>query len=78
MGRIEKYPLERLKDKNIKVSFDCPLCNGTRIEMRNSDDIDFWKGVKCTKCNALVLLDSMSLAVIRDEPTPKGTSRRTP
>lgn len=67
MGRIEKYPLDRMKDKHVKLSFECPQCIGTRIEMNDREDISFWKGVKCPKCSSLVLLDDLSVTVVQDE-----------
>ena len=75
MGRIEKYPLERMKDKSVELSFNCPQCIGTRIEMNDSDDISFWKGVKCPKCGSLILLDDLSVTVVRESTTeaPKQT-----
>lgn len=72
MGRIDKFPLERMRDKEVKLSFDCPQCRGTRIQMSDSDDMSFWKGVRCPKCKALILLDSLSVTVVKED----GVSRR--
>ena len=79
MGRIEKYPLERMKDKEIKLSFDCPHCVGSRIEMNNEEDISFWKGVECPKCKALILLDDLSVTVVSEGArTTRGRQKQTP
>ncbi|UCD92846.1 MAG: hypothetical protein JSV43_02700 [Methanobacteriota archaeon] len=67
MGRIDKYPLERMRDKEVKLSFHCPLCRGTRIQMSDSEDMSFWKGVRCPKCKALVLLDNLSVTVVKED-----------
>lgn len=80
MGRIEKYPLERMKDKSIRLSFTCPQCIGTRIEMNDEEDISFWKGIKCPKCESLILLDDLSVTVVKEgstteEPTRTPSSR---
>lgn len=66
MGRIEKFPLERMKDKGLKLSFSCPQCIGTRIEMNDREDISFWKGVRCPKCDSLILLDDLSVTVVME------------
>lgn len=63
---IDKVTLDRLKDKVIHLSFDCPYCKSSRIEMRDSQAQDFWEGVRCGKCRALVILDSLSVVVIKD------------
>ncbi len=79
MGRIEKYPLDRMKDKSIKLSFICPQCVGTRIEMNDREDISFWKGVKCPKCDSLILLDDLSVTVVTEDiQTTTKTPKRKP
>lgn len=65
-----------MKDKSIKLSFNCPQCIGTRIEMNDREDISFWKGIKCPKCESLILLDDLSVTVVKEELTteaPKQT-----
>lgn len=66
MGIIDKYSLDRLEGARIEVAFDCPRCKKQRIRMRADSDLDFWDGVECPKCNAKIILDSFSLAVIRE------------
>ncbi|MFQ5883472.1 MAG: hypothetical protein ACE5IO_00055 [Thermoplasmata archaeon] len=79
MGRIDKFPLERMRDKEVELSFDCPQCRGTRIQMSDSDDMSFWKGVRCPKCKTLILLDSLSVTVVKEDgASRKGTPKRTP
>jgi len=63
--RIDKYTLDRLRDRGIRISFNCPYCQGARLELKNPEDLDPMQGVTCFKCKALVLLDSLSLTVIR-------------
>ncbi len=74
MKLIDKYPIERMRDKEIKLSFQCPYCKSYRIEMIHQDDVNFWKGVKCMKCKALVVLDNLSVLVIR-EGMMRGTGQ---
>ncbi len=66
MKLIDKYPIDRMRDKAVKLSFQCPYCKSWRIEMNRPEDMSLWNGVKCVKCKALVLLDSLSVVVIRE------------
>ena len=66
MGLIDKYSLDRLGDSRVELAFDCPRCKKQRIRMSAESDLDFWDGVECPKCNAKIILDSFSLAVIRE------------
>jgi DNA-directed RNA polymerase subunit RPC12/RpoP len=63
---IDKYPLDRMRDKNIELSFACPYCLGSRIEMLGRSEQEYWEGVRCPKCGTLVVLDSLSVVTIRD------------
>ena len=69
MRLVEKYPIERMKDKGLKLSFQCPYCKSSRIEMSRPEDMNFWRGVKCAKCKTLVVLDSLSVLAIRENMT---------
>jgi len=66
MKLIDKYPIERMKDKAVRLSFQCPYCKSWRIEMNRPEDMSFFKGVQCAKCKTLVLLDSLSVVVVRE------------
>ena len=66
MGSIDKYPIDRMADKAVRLSFQCPYCKSWRIEMNCPEDMSMWKGVKCVKCKALILLDSLSVVVVRE------------
>ena len=66
MKLIDKYPIERMKDKGVKLSFQCPYCKSWRIEMNRPEDMGFLNGVRCAKCKTLVLLDSFSVVVVRE------------
>ena len=66
MTRIDKYTLDRLRDRGLRLSVDCPQCRGTRLALAGSAGPDSLDGVTCVKCKALVILDSLSLTVIRE------------
>ena len=66
MTLIDKYPLDRLRGKGLALSVNCPYCQGTRIEIKNEKDLDPFGGVRCFKCKALIVLDALSLTVIRE------------
>ncbi|MBI4415565.1 MAG: hypothetical protein HY557_01105 [Euryarchaeota archaeon] len=66
MTRIEKYTLDRMKGRALSLSFECPHCRGARLEIRPKESADPWEGVRCFKCKALVVLDGLSLTVIRE------------
>ncbi len=72
MTLIDKYTLDRMKGREMRVSFDCPYCQGARIELKDAADLGPMGGVRCFKCKALILLDSLSLTVIR-EPAIRPT-----
>jgi ssDNA-binding Zn-finger/Zn-ribbon topoisomerase 1 len=69
---IEKYSLDRLRRKGLEISFKCPYCSSARLSMRSKEDMDFWGGVQCPKCNARVVLDSLTLVAMRDGEAPEG------
>ncbi len=67
MGRIvDKVPLDRLQDKELKISLLCPYCKSTRITLAGAQSSDALEGVDCPKCEAHILLDSMSLVVVKE------------
>lgn len=70
MTRIDKYSLDRMKRKGVALSFRCPYCEGARLEMKTAQDLDPLEGIRCYKCKAQIVLDSLSLTVIRERPRP--------
>lgn len=67
MSRIlDKVSLDRLQDKDLKVSLLCPYCKSVRIALAGGQSTGTWDGVDCPKCGAHILLDSMSVVVIKD------------
>ncbi|MEW5937569.1 MAG: hypothetical protein AB1665_07115 [Candidatus Thermoplasmatota archaeon] len=74
MGSIvDKYPLDRLQGRGLELSFLCPYCGRSRIVMRSADALNYWNGVECRKCHCRVVLDSLSLLVLKE--MPEFTSR---
>jgi len=69
---IDKYTLDRMKGRAIRISFDCPYCQSARIELKDLGDLGPMEGVRCFKCKALILLDGLSLTVIR-EPAARAS-----
>ena len=65
MGKISKYTIDRLEERNIELRFDCPYCGGTRIGLKYKNQEDFWNGVVCHKCKSRVILDSLNLTVLK-------------
>jgi DNA-directed RNA polymerase subunit RPC12/RpoP len=63
---VDKVSLDRLKDRQLQVSFLCPYCKSARISLDSSQSIDSWNGVDCPKCSAHLLLDSLSVVMIKD------------
>jgi len=63
---IDKYTLDRMRGRGVRLSFDCPYCQGARLEMKDAEGLDPLEGVRCFKCKALVVLDGLSLTVIRE------------
>ncbi len=67
---VDKVSLDRLKDRELQVSFLCPYCKSTRINLDSSRSLDSWNGVDCPKCDAHLLLDSLSVVMIKDGLPP--------
>ncbi len=72
MTVIDKYPLDRMRGRGVRISFNCPYCQGARLELSDLENQDPLEGVRCFKCKALIVLDALSLTVIR-EPGRGGT-----
>ena len=70
MTLIDKYTLERMRGRGVRISFDCPYCQGARLELKDTKSLDALEGVRCFKCKALVVLDGLSLTVIREVAPP--------
>lgn len=69
---VDKVSLDRLKDRELQISFLCPYCKSTRIALDSSRSTDSWNGIDCPKCGAHLLLDSMSIVMIKDAPQPRN------
>lgn len=69
---LDKVSLDRLGDKELKVSLLCPYCKSTRITLCATQSVKEWEGINCPKCGAHILLDSMSLVVIKEGATPSA------
>lgn len=70
---VDKVTLDRLKDRELHVSFLCPYCKSARISLDSTQSLDSWNGVDCPKCSAHLLLDSVSVVMIKDAPIPRAT-----
>ncbi len=68
---VDKISLDRLMDRDLQVSFLCPYCKSTRITLTASQTMDSWNGIDCPKCEAHILLDSVSLVVIKETLPPE-------
>ncbi len=65
MGRIRKYGMDRLEERNIELRFDCPYCGRSKIALKYQSQEDLWNGVVCHKCKNRVILDNISLTVVQ-------------
>ena len=70
MTLIDKYTLDRMRGRGVRLSFDCPYCQGARLELKDLQGLGPLEGVRCFKCKALVVLDGLSLTVIREAAPP--------
>ncbi len=70
---VDKVSLDRLKDRQLQVSFLCPYCRSARISLDSSQSLDSWNGVDCPKCSAHLLLDSLSVVMIKDAVVARPT-----
>lgn len=74
---LDKIPLERLRDKKLRVSLLCPRCVSSRISLGFANSSDTWRSVACPKCGADIMLDSLSLVVLLEKLMPTGDERQT-
>jgi predicted RNA-binding Zn-ribbon protein involved in translation (DUF1610 family) len=75
---VDKVTLDRLKDRELRVSFLCPYCKSIRISLDASRSADAWNGVDCPKCGAHLLLDSLSVVMIKDAAIPPQAQVTSP
>jgi len=71
---VDKVTLDRLRDRELRVSFLCPYCKSARIDLDASRSVETWNGIDCPKCGAHILLDSVSVVVIKDAVAPTRMS----
>ena len=65
---VDKVSLDRLRDRELHMSFLCPYCKAARIVLDVAHSTGSLNGVDCPKCGAHILLDSVSIVVIKDSP----------
>jgi hypothetical protein len=69
---LDKVSLDRLGDKDLKVTLLCPHCRSTRITLAAEHSTGTFKPIGCPKCGAEVMLDSLSLVVMKEAPARPG------
>ena len=69
---IDKYGLDRLQKRGLEIAFKCPYCRSTRLFMKQRDELDYWSGVTCPKCGSKVILDTLTLVVMRENGAPSN------
>ncbi|MGQ0797959.1 MAG: hypothetical protein ACT4OI_08890 [Methanobacteriota archaeon] len=73
-GFLDKVSLDRLGDKELKINLLCPYCKSTRLTLAAQHSTGTLDPVVCPKCGAQVMLDSLSLVVMKDASTSRRTS----
>ncbi|OGS48383.1 MAG: hypothetical protein A3K68_00490 [Euryarchaeota archaeon RBG_16_68_13] len=63
---LDKIGLDRLRDKGLRITLLCPYCKSTRLSLDGSKTTEGMEGIDCPKCGAHVMLDSMSIVVIKE------------
>lgn len=63
---VDKVSLDRLRDREFQISFLCPYCKTARIVLDAAHSTGSLNGIDCPKCGVHILLDSVSIVVIRD------------
>jgi len=66
LGRITKYDIERLGQRNFKLEMDCPNCGATRIRISRSNGSPYPDEVSCPKCGIHVILDALNITVVNE------------
>jgi hypothetical protein len=71
---LDKVSLDRLGDKDLRVNLLCPYCKSTRITLAAQHSTGTLDPIVCPKCGAQVMLDSLSLVVMKDAAASPRTS----
>ena len=76
MGKIAKFDIGRLEQRNPELYLDCPNCGAARIVLSyaNGTGMD---DVQCPKCNNRIILDTLNITVINENAPSKKKDRRT-
>ena len=75
MGKITKFDINRLEQRNPELSLDCPNCGTARIMLYfgNGTGMD---DVKCPKCHHRIILDTLNITVINERMPAVNRSKR--
>ena len=65
MGKIIKFDIGRLEQRNPELHIDCPNCGTARIKLpvKNANGIN---DVRCPKCEHRIIVDSLNITVVRE------------
>ena len=75
MGKITKFDIDRLEQRDPELSLDCPNCGAARIVLYfgNGTGMD---DVQCPKCSHRIILDTLNITVINEGKPAKNMGKR--
>jgi len=66
MGRIMKFGIDRLGNRNLRMELDCPNCGSARIGFSSGNGKGWIDDMACPKCGTRVILDGVNITAIRE------------
>lgn len=72
MGRITKYDIARLGQRNFRLEMDCPNCGRARLRIGGGNGDSLPGEAECPKCGIQVILDALSVTVLNERAAAEG------
>ncbi len=75
MGKITKFDIDRLEQRNPELYLDCPNCGTARLVLYfgNGTGMD---DVQCPKCSHRIILETLNITVINDSMPVETKNKR--
>ena len=75
VGKITKFDIDRLEQRNPELYLDCPNCGTARLVFYFGTGTGM-NDVQCPKCSHRIILDTLNLTVINEGMPAKNKNKR--